>query len=377
MIRVRHLLKGLGPGGAERLVVAQATAGNDGHGPKVRHDVVYLVPEKNHLVPLLDDAGVGSRCLDAPSAARLGWVRRLRRDLLADPVDVLHIHSPALAAVGRLLVRTVPKADRPVVVGTEHNRWPRHHRLTRLANRLTIRFQAATIAVSNDVKSTVKGIDASRITVIEHGIDLAAVRAAADRDGVRAELGIDDEFVIVCVANLRREKALDVLVAAAELALADVPRLRYVLVGQGPLADELEGWITAAGIGDRFAALGYRADATRIISGADAFTLSSAHEGLPVAIMEALAHGLPIVATAAGGVPGAVGSAGLISPVGDADALARNHITLATDPDRVAALQAAAENEAPRFELGRAVAEIESVYAAAIDGAIARDRSHS
>jgi len=372
-MRVRHLLKGLGPGGAERLVVAQATASG-----VASHDVVFLLKEKDHLVSLLEAADVAHHCLDSSSAARPTWMRKLRRLLKDDPVDILHIHSPALAAVSRLLVMTLRRQYRPLVISTEHNRWPRHHRVTRLANRLTIRLQAATIAVSDDVKATVRGVDQRHVAVIVHGIDLDAVRDTADRAAVRTELDLgDDDIVVVGVANLRREKSLDVLVAAASQALAAEPRLRYVLVGQGPLAADLDRWIEEAGIGDRFTALGYRADATRVVSGADVFTLSSSHEGLPVAMMEALALGLPIVATAAGGVPVGAGSAGLISPIGDAAALASNHLAVATDADRRAQLASQARIESERFELRRAVPEIEALYAATISGRAERDSSHS
>ncbi|MEQ8840687.1 MAG: glycosyltransferase [Acidimicrobiales bacterium] len=372
-LRVRHLLKGLGPGGAERLVVAQVTAG----GP-VHHDVTFLVPEKQHLVPLLDAAGVAHRCLDAPTAARPGWIASLRSQLTGDPVDVLHVHSPALAAVARVLVRTIPSSRRPKVVSTEHNRWPRHHRLTRFANRATIRFQDATIAVSDDVKATIQGIDPSRVEVIVHGIDLDATRESADRESVRRELGFDaTDVVVVCVANLRKEKSLDVLVDAAAIALEREPRLRYVLVGQGPLARDVDDWILHAGIGDRFTALGYRDDATRVLSGGDLFTLSSAHEGLPVAVMEALALGLPVVATAAGGVPAAVGGAGIVAAVGDAAALAAGHLALATDAARRAELARRATVESERFALRRSIAEIEAVYAGAMAGETVRASSHS
>ena len=142
-LRVCHLLKGLGPGGAERLVVAQAVSAS----ATAAQRVAYLIPEKRHLVPDLEAAGVVVDCLDSPSAARLGWMRRLRAGLRDRPVDVLHVHSPALAALGRLLVRTLPRRLRPVVVGTEHNRWPRHHPVTRWANRRTIRLEAATLSL--------------------------------------------------------------------------------------------------------------------------------------------------------------------------------------------------------------------------------------
>lgn len=357
MRTVRHLVKGLGPGGAERLIVAQVTAS----AATTRHQVAYLVAEKDHLVPELLRAGVKPTCLDGGSGP--GWIVRLRRLLREDPTDILHVHSPAVAAVVRVIVRTLPRSTRPVVVGTEHNRWPRHHRLTRAANRLTIRLEAATIAVSDDVAATVRGAGAGQVRTIIHGIDLDAVRATADRDGVRAELGLPgDAFVYVCVANLRREKALDELVEAARIALAHDPALRYLLVGQGPLATELDGWIAAAGVGDRVHALGYRPDATRIVSAADGFTMSSHHEGLPVSVMEALAHGLPIVATAAGGIPAAVQGAGVVTPVGDPAALADAHVRVASDEGLHDALSAAATERAEAFSIQRAVAEIEAIY---------------
>lgn len=360
-LRVRHLIKGLGPGGAERLVVSQAVAQGATH-----YEVAYLIPAKNHLVPLLAAADVETVCLNTSALVWPGWIWRLRRLLRSSPTDVLHVHSPAVAAIARVVVRTLPRRLRPAVVSTEHNRWPRHHGLTRLANRLTIRLDRATIAVSNDVKATIAGVPPERVQVIVHGIDMAAVRAAASREAVRAELGVDEgDVVVVCVANLRREKSLDVLVEAARLALGSEPRLRYFLVGQGPLAMELDGWIASAGIGERFTALGYREDAPRIMSGADIFTLSSAHEGLPVAIMEALTLGLPVVATAAGGIPAAAGSAGVISPIADAAALAAGHLALST-ADARAPLSAAALVEAERFSITRAVAEIDQVYADAI-----------
>lgn len=356
---VRHLLKGLGPGGAERLVVAQVAAAND----PSRHDVVYLVPQKRHLAPLVEAAGASTACLDGPRLARPGWIIRLRRRLLDAPTDVLHVHSPAVAAVARVLVRTLPRSRRPRLVGTEHNRWPRHHRVTRWANRATIRLQDATIAVSDDVKSTVSGIAADRVHVVVHGIDTGAVRAAADRAGVRDELGVTPaDIVVMCVANLRREKALPVLIEAAAAALEREPNLRFFLVGQGPLAAEIDSEIDHHAIAARFTALGYRDDVPRLLSGADLFTLSSTHEGLPVAVMEALTHGLPIVATDAGGIAAAAGPAGRISAIGDAGALSANYVALAADPDQRSQLTAAALRQADRFSIERAAAELNSLY---------------
>ena len=359
MTTVRHLVKGLGPGGAERLLVTQVATAT---GPTT-HSVAYLVAAKDHLVSELQQVGIDPVCLDGRN--RAGWIRRLRRLLTEHPTDIVHVHSPAVAAVARVVARTVPRGRRPVVVGTEHNRWPRHRRLTRLANRLTIRLEAATIAVSEDVASTITGARRGQVRTIVHGIDLDSTRATADRTAVRAEMGIaPDATLFVCVANLRREKALDDLIAAAKHVIETGEDVHYLLVGQGPLADDVERWITEAAIGDRFTALGYRSDATRVLSAADVFTMSSHHEGLPVAIMEALALGIPVVATAAGGIPQAVGDAGLITPVADPTALATAHASLIDDPDRRRELAVAAGDQAERFSVRRATAEIDEVYRA-------------
>ena len=389
-LRVRHLLKGLGPGGAERLVVTQVSTstgsqpvvpGDSGaarrSGRAVDYDVVYLLAHKDQLVAELEARGVPTRCLDGAGSWRPGWILRLRRLLVDDPVDVVHVHSPVLAAVTRLLVRSLPHRHRPLIVGTEHNRWPRHHRLTRLANRATIRWQDVIITVSDDVRATMSRGAAERARVVIHGIDLDRVRATADRAGARAELGVaDEEIFVVCIANLRREKALDVLLSAVEEAATVEPRLRYAVIGQGPLAAELARQRAAGSVRDRVDLLGYRADATRILSGADIFTLSSRHEGLPVAVMEALALGVPVVATAAGGIPDAIGAGGVTVPVGDHEALAAVHVELARDADRRRELAQAATVEGDRFSADRATTAIEQIYVTALTRA-SGDRAES
>ena len=204
---------------------------------------------------------------------------------------------------------------------------------------------------------------AGQLRTVIHGIDLDAVRATADRSAVRTELRLpEDAFVFVCVANLRREKALDELVEAARRVVAGRADIHYVLVGQGPLAADLDRWIADAGVDVNVHAIGYRSDATRIVSAADAFTMSSHHEGLPVSVMEALALGLPVVATAAGGIPSAVLDAGVVTPIGDPTALADAQLRVATDDRLRQELAAHAATRADDFSIRRAVAEIEAVY---------------
>ena len=150
-LRALWLIKGLGPGGAEQLLVQQATVR---HRDRLAVDVAYLLPHKDHLVGDLEAAGVGVLCLDGRRDLDPRWVLRLRALLLDGDYDVVHVHAPLVAAVVRLVLRTIPAARRPALVSTEHNRWPRHHPATRWANAATLPFDDVTFAVSADVVST-------------------------------------------------------------------------------------------------------------------------------------------------------------------------------------------------------------------------------
>jgi glycosyltransferase involved in cell wall biosynthesis len=371
-VRVLWLIKGLGPGGAEQLLVNHA-----GIRDQERFDIeaAYLVPWKRHLVPRLEEDGVTATCLDGSREWDLRWAGRLRSRLSDRPVDVVHVHSPYVAGVTRLMVRTLPASKRPAIVYTEHNRWPRHSAATRTLNRLTFALDDVDVAVSADVRDTMPPKLQARVEVLDHGVDVDHLRTlVGHRAEVRDELGIEpDEIVIGTVANYRREKAYEVLLEAARLALvSDVP-LRFVAVGQGPLEDEMRALHTTLGLGDRVQLLGYRDDAVRVMSAFDVFTLSSRHEGLPVSLMEAYALGLPVVATAAGGLPHMVrdGVEGILVPIDDPKALAAAYVEVARDPQRRNSMAAAAADRARDFDITAAARRLEQIY---LDAAASRDR---
>lgn len=320
--RVLHLIKGLGPGGAEQLLVNQAGVTGD---PDMEFHVAYLVSWKNHHVPALEAMGWQVHCLRSDRPYDLRWLWRLRRLLQDHEIDVVHGHSPLVAAMSRLLMRTL--RHRPVrTVYTEHNEWGRHRPWTRRLNRSTIRLEDHVLAVSEAVKRSMPG--GLEVEVLLHGIDIDQISAEREhREAVRLELGIAaDEIVIGTVANFRREKAYEVMLEAAATVVESRPNVRFVSVGQGPLEDEIRSMRDRLGLADRFVLLGYRSDATRVMSGFDVFTLSSHHEGLPVSLMEALALELPVVATSVGGIPDALGSDDIVVPPGDPAALARAYV---------------------------------------------------
>ena len=183
---VLWLIKGLGPGGAERLLV-NAAATHD--RKRFSFECAYVMPKKAHLVAALENLGVRCHLLNGDGSA-WRWPFALRRLVNEGRFKVVHCHSPLIAAVGRLVVRTIPARRRPVVVTTEHNAWSRFVWPTRWANAITSPLDAATIAVSEEVLSSIRGPARRRAVLLHHGIDIGAVRALRnERDAVRTEFG--------------------------------------------------------------------------------------------------------------------------------------------------------------------------------------------
>lgn len=359
------LVKGLGPGGMERLLVAAAGR----HDPD-RFDLrcAYLLPWKRQLVAELEDRGVRTTCLEVHDERDLRWAGRLRSLLRHEPADVLHAQSPYPAGFGRLVAWTLPRRIRPRTVYTLHNTWQSFARPSRLLNGATMRADAADLAVSELVRSTEPARLAARTETLVHGIDLAAVERARDREGVRAEFGIAGETVVFgTVANLRAQKDYpNLLAAAARLRDRGVP-VRFLTVGQGPLEAEIHAEHARLGLSGVVDLLGERADAVRVMSGCDGFVLASSNEGLPVALMEAVALGLPVVATEVGGVPEIVDATnGVLVPRSDPGALADALEALAADPARREQLARGALATAPCFDIGRTVARLEQIYEAVV-----------
>ncbi len=235
----------------------------------------------------------------------------------------------------------------------------------RVANRCTLGLDDATIAVSEEVRSSM-GQRQADVEVIVHGIDTRHVRRhLTERTAVRAELGIgDDDVLAVTVANLRRAKGYPTLIEAARLVADQEPSIHFVAAGQGPLEDELRARVTAAGLDARFRMLGYVPDAARLIAGADLLVLASDHEGLPLAVMEALALGVPVVATRVGGIPELVEDQvnGLLVPPGDPAALAAGIGALADTPTR-RRLAAGADARGAQVDGDAAVVRLDEIYA--------------
>jgi glycosyltransferase involved in cell wall biosynthesis len=362
-VRILWLIKGLGRGGAELLLSSMAEVRTrDGFD----YEVAYLLPWKDALVEDLQSKGVVAHCLHGSREWDLRWAGRLRRLLRARRYDVVHVHSPYVAGIARLVVRSLPRATRPRLVSTEHLPWFGYVLPTRALNALTSRLDDARIAVSRAVVDSIPAALNGDVRVIVHGVPVGEVRAHLEsRDEVRSQLGVrPDEVLLGTVANYRPQKGyFDLLRAARRVIDAAVP-VRFVALGRGPLDEQIRTEHQRLGLGDRFHLAGYREDAVRVLAGCDGFVLASLFEGLPVAVMEALALGLPVVATAVGGIPECVrdGVEGLLVPPSRPDLLAEAVIDLARDPGRRARMGEAASERARRFDVGRAAREVEAIY---------------
>lgn len=362
-LRVLWLIKGLGPGGAERLLVTAAGARDSA---AFDYRVAYLLPWKNHLVPELESVGVPARCLEVRNERDVRWAIALRRLLVEEGIDVLHVHSPYPAGIARVVVRTIPSDRRPRVVSTEHNGWPTFTPTTRFLNGITLAMGDASIAVSEQVRDSVWSRLRRRVETIRHGVPLACIQSQRrERDAARDELGIDPDAVLVgTVANYNMKKDYPTLLHAFRHVASRFPSARFCAIGQGPLENEILALRRQLDLEGVMELPGYRVDAVRLMAAFDVFVLASRVEGLPVVLMEALALGLPVVATAVGGVPEAVraGVEGVLVPPGRPGQMGAAIGELVTDPDRRAALGRAATRRGEEFDIASAVERIESIY---------------
>ena len=366
-LRILLVIKCLGYGGAERLLVDMVANGDHA---SFDYEVAFVLDAEDGLVPTLTASGTPVHRLGATGNTDLRWTGRLRRLLVAGTFDVVHFHLPYTASVGRLVVRTLPAASRPAIVYTEHSLWDKMAVLVKGLNRATIGLDQSLIVVSQAAYDALPVALQPRARVIVHGVDLSRSDSLiADREDVlaevRSELDVpDDELLVLTVANLRPEKGYDVLLDAARLAADRGLQLRFAAIGRGPLERELAARHRALGLGEQFRFLGERDDVLRLLTGADIFVLPSHQEGLPVTLMEAASVGLPIVATAVGGVPQVIddGIDGLViapgRPVEVVDALER----LAADPDLRSRLGANVKAKSAMFDVAAACKEVEDIY---------------
>ncbi len=298
--------------------------------------------------PLRDELErAGIRCLGMDYAAvkmhprPLVYWWRLWRMLRNERVRALHVHH-----VGALMLIGVPAwlAGVPRVVMTEHGlqtlmERERHRRLTRRYARFVTEI---TVVEPNQVEYLVKTVRLSpaKLHCVPNGIRLRP-RTPTDIARARHNLGLPSgTFAFLCVARLNPVKDIETLLRAfAALPQSVRGHSRLLVIGDGEERERLDALRLALGLERSVIFLGARGDVSALLPGADALVLSSITEGLPMALLEAMATGVPCVATAVGGIPALLGDeAGIVVPPKNPDALARAMAEIAERPEMRAQL---------------------------------------
>jgi glycosyltransferase involved in cell wall biosynthesis len=281
--------------------------------------------------------------------------------------DLIHTHMPVPAVAARVLLSRTG----PPLVHTEHNVWQRYRPVTRWANAATYGRNAAVIAVSASVAASITRARLPvmaghpAVTVVLHGIDRQRVEQGGSRSAARVALGAGEaQLVLGTVGNCTPKKDQRTLLRAHAALVRRGIDTRLVLIGSGPLEAQLRQQVADLGTADKVLFAGSRDDVPRLLPGLDVFVLSSQAEGLPLALMEAMAAGLPCVSTAVGGVPEILTDDvdGRLVPPGNPDVLADVIAELAIDPGRRRRLGASAAVRAAAFDVEVAQRRIEAIY---------------
>jgi glycosyltransferase involved in cell wall biosynthesis len=360
--RVLWLTKGLGRGGMEQLLSAFAERVDR---DRFDIEVAYLIPQKDALVRRIRAAGLTVYCLGQESSRDLRWTWRLRNLVRERRYDIVHSHSP-LPGVGARLALSRP---RPVLIHTEHNMWTRYRRPTYWSNAWTLHSNTKVIAVSQAVADSITRSrlrDPSALEVIRHGVDMAAMpRRPQAREAARKLLGLPaTSLVIGTVGNLTPKKDHRCLLDAFALVHRSRPDSHLVIVGGGPLEADLRRSVRELDLTANVHLTGVRSDVVDLLPALDIFAMSSLFEGLSIALVEALAMGLPAAATSVGGMPEVLrdGIEGLLVPPANPARLAEAFDRLASDPQLREVMGAAGIKRAASFDLGVAWRRLEDIY---------------
>jgi glycosyltransferase involved in cell wall biosynthesis len=325
-VRILHLITRLPVGGAERLLVDIAR-----YLPREQFEsLVCCIQDRGELAAEVEAAGIPFVCLNRMRSKRFDWraVGDLAELMRRERIDLVHAHLYHANLYGRLAAL---RAGVPAIA-TVHNTYTRTKLHRRLLNRLLARASARVVAVSDDIRRDVlryDGIPQDKIATIQNGIDVSRVASAMTREAARARLGIPEpSLALGCVARLEEQKGhcylLDALALLCKEAPAVAMQIRLVVAGDGRLRSELEAQAQSLGVAGMVSFLGTRRDIADILRALDVYVMPSLWEGLSLALLEAMAAGLPIIASDVGGVSQVLGAApyGFKVPPGNAAALA-------------------------------------------------------
>ena len=361
-IKVVHIVPMLSPGGAERVAVHIVRGLNrERYEPVV---ISYTGRLDCELDRLLDEAGIKVRYLGKRPGFDYRMYYRLPPVLRECQPDIVHTHLHVLRyALPFLLLKNAP------VLHTVHNLAAREIETgMRWMQGYALNHGVVPVAVAEEVAISLERLyGVPRCRVITNGIPTQSYAGPqTSREEWRAREGFGpDDVLFVCVARFAPQKNHELLLKAFAQGPAVDPKAHLVLVGDGVLRDKLQAEAKTLCIAHQVHFLGLRADIPDILGAMDVFVLSSDWEGNPLSVMEAMASGLPIVSTAAGGVPDMFehGKEGFVVATGDTAAFSQCMSILFQDEEARASLGMAAERRAKeKYDVSTMVRAYEEIY---------------
>jgi glycosyltransferase involved in cell wall biosynthesis len=333
-MKVLHIISSGGMYGAEAVILNLARTLRDGP-----HECVLGV-FWNFAHPNLEihegalKEGFDSRVIPCQGQMDRSAIANIRELVERSGADVVHAHGYKADSYVYLALRGkgVP------LVSTCHT-WYDTDLLVSLygrVDRFVLRKYARVVAVSDEVRQRLlqAGVRNDNIRMVSNGIDLRQFDGALAVH--REDTTPDRALVVGLVGRLAWEKGVDLFLRAAAKVLLEVPETRFVVVGEGPDQEKLERLLDELNIRTNVEMLGRREDMASVYASLDVMVSSSRQEGLPMAVLEGMASGLALVATAVGAVPTVVmnGRTGMLVPAEDAELLAAGMVELLLNPDK-------------------------------------------
>jgi len=303
--KVVHLVEDLKIGGLER-VMASIALGLD----RARYDVeVWCLVRGGEIAEELPERGISVKILRMMSYYDPFQILALSRLMRKSRVDIIHAHGYFGGTFGRLAAMV---ARTPVIILHVHTTYYGFKHRNLLIERLLSLFTDTIVCVSQAVKRFVvemEGINEKKTSLIYNGVGEASLFEVDSDDYVtRKSLGFEEkDIVVLTVASLTRHKGHQVLIDAARVVLKRHENVRVLIVGDGPLRSKLEAYVEQLQLSPRILFTGQQKDVFPFLKLADLFVLpSTEREGLGIALIEAMAAGLPVIGTRLGGIPEAI-----------------------------------------------------------------------
>ncbi|HEY5054735.1 MAG TPA: glycosyltransferase family 4 protein [Acidobacteriaceae bacterium] len=331
-MKVLHIISSGGMYGAEAVILNLSRLLNEGGH---RSEVAVFCNSTNPNLQLHERAlreGIQSHLIPCTGQVDRAALKAVRELAASSGTDVVHAHGFKADVYAYLALR---RADVPLV-STCHTWYDTDWLVTLYGriDRMVLRRFARVVAVSDEVRQQLlaAGVSEERVRMVRNGIDMRPFENVAP--ALRVEMETGDTPIVGLIGRLARSKGVDLYLDAAARVLSNGATARFVVIGAGPDRSMLERKIDEMNLRGRATMLGQRDDMPAVYASLDIMVSASRQEGLPMAILEGMASGLPLVATAVGEVPAVVedGRTGLLVPPEDAGALATGIAELLNDP---------------------------------------------